>query len=580
MARYLAIMGQTKNANGDLARTITSPSNQLRLLRMQLQLASINLGNAFMPIVTIVMPILTNFAKGLVRVTNTFAQFMSALFGTNSAQAQNAQSAADAAAAEGKLGDAAKKAGDKAKKSVAGFDQLNLLQENLAAGAGGAADALDGGSTMPTPAKDGSGGGVIPQGVLDAANKTRAVLGNLKQKANEVSESLLTVFGPLIQQSVLVFRNVVNGVKESLSMMYKTVSASLKPIIDWFVTNGLPLLASFGSGAATIFQSIFNTAKAIFDTLWQGVVDPAMKLISKIVLDALNMIKGFWDKYGADIVGGIVGVFESIKTLFTQLWNSFLGPIVKNMLTELSWFWDKHLKGVFEEVMSFIGKLVTGALQIWNEFISPVINYLVRDLGPAFSLAFSLAADVFGTFIAVIADSVKAIFRILGGVIDFIVGVFTGDWAKAWQGVKDIFGGIFDGIAAIVKGVINTIIDLVNLMIRGLDKISFDIPGKGKFGVDIPEIPKLANGGAAYSPSLAVIGDNKQAFNDPEIVSPLSKMQEGIYQAVSNAMASNRGNNSGDTTVILKLGESELGRAVIKAVNSVQRQTGKTLLSI
>lgn len=65
MARYQAMLMQTGNAQGDLARTLDSPANQLRILQTQLKLTRVYLGQAFMPIVQVVLPILTSFIRGL-----------------------------------------------------------------------------------------------------------------------------------------------------------------------------------------------------------------------------------------------------------------------------------------------------------------------------------------------------------------------------------------------------------------------------------------------------------------------------------------------------------------------------------
>ena len=306
---------------------------------------------------------------------------MNTLFGTNKAQEQTAQSAAAATAAQASLGNAAKKAGDKAKKGVAGFDQLNLLQENLAANAAGAADVLDGSadSTMPIPSKQDSGGaGIVPAGVLEAAAKTKVALESLKQTAGEVAQFIANAFGPplmqafngmipvteawknslgetfqrlgtlgapfqawltndlvpLMQKVISTVGDIAAGMAGSLLLVFNSLREAVFPILEWFVTDGLPLLTDFSSGAIDVLKSFFDFAKEVFDTLWQGVVDPAMQFISKIIVDCLEEIKGFWDKFGTDIVDGITQAFGNLKDLFNTLWKTTLGPMVKG-LTEL-----------------------------------------------------------------------------------------------------------------------------------------------------------------------------------------------------------------------------------------------------
>ena len=116
----------------------------------------------------------------------------------------------------------------------------------------------------------------------------------------------------------------------------------------------------------------------------------------------------------------------------------------------------------------------------------------------------------------------------LGGVVDFITGIFTGNWEKAWNGIKDIFGGIWDSFVSIVRvpingiiGLINKMIDAINGMIRNVNKIHVDVPdffGGGTFGFNIPtipNIPKLAQG-AVIPPNrefMAVLGDQKRGTN-------------------------------------------------------------------
>ena len=90
--------------------------------------------------------------------------------------------------------------------------------------------------------------------------------------------------------------------------------------------------------------------------------------------------------------------------------------------------------------------------------------------------------------------------RAFSGVIDFIAGIFTGNWTRAWNGIVNIFGGIFGGIVSIAKAPINGLIGIVNTAISGLNSISVDIPdwvplvGGQHWGLDIGHIPYLLHG--------------------------------------------------------------------------------------
>ena len=142
-------------------------------------------------------------------------------------------------------------------------------------------------------------------------------------------------------------------------------------------------------------------------------------------------------------------------------------------------------------------------------------------------------------------------------MIDFITGIFQGDWKKAWNGVKSIFGGIWDAFIGIVRNPINTILGFINKLLKGaegmvngiasaLNNISIDLPGwlqdltgYSSIGFDIqpwtaPQIDYLAQGGFVEknTPRLAVIGDNR---HQGEIVAPEDKLQEMVDTAVRSA---------------------------------------------
>jgi len=96
-----------------------------------------------------------------------------------------------------------------------------------------------------------------------------------------------------------------------------------------------------------------------------------------------------------------------------------------------------------------------------------------------------------------IGDVVEKVKPILTGLIDFVSGIFTGDWQRAWQGVQDIFRGIWEGMKTIFREPINWIIGKLNTFIAGVNRIQIPswVPGIGGYGMNISSIPYLANGG-------------------------------------------------------------------------------------
>ena len=167
------------------------------------------------------------------------------------------------------------------------------------------------------------------------------------------------------------------------------------------------------------------------------------------------------------------------------------------------------------------------------------------------------------TVTGIISGVVTGILEALGGLLDFITGVFSGDWKKAWNGIKTFFSGIWNGIWSIVKGVVNLIIDGINTLWSGIyGAVSAIVNGIGGiagaigsiFGQDwkfsMPDeptlIPKLATG-AVIPPNsefLAVLGDQKSGNN---IEAPESLIRRIVREESGN------GNNADVVAAINKL---------------------------
>lgn len=159
------------------------------------------------------------------------------------------------------------------------------------------------------------------------------------------------------------------------------------------------------------------------------------------------------------------------------------------------------------------GDQIQSALQSVDDFLQGIfLTDWTQVFGPGIG-------DVLNAFMANIKNIWDSIKRIFDGVIDFIRGVFTGDWERAWEGVQNIFGGIFDGLIAIAKAPLNGIIGLMNGMISGINwiiekinSISVDLPdwlGGGHIGFSLPtigKIPYLARGGI-LSQGSAIVGE-------------------------------------------------------------------------
>lgn len=328
------------------------------------------------------------------------------------------------------------------------------------------------------------------------------------------------------------------GLFQSLNKVVSDVTSIILPVINKFITTVVPILVQFGTDAIAPIKTLFNGVKTIFDTLWSGAVSPGLKLLAKMVDDSLDILKGFWDKFGKDIFDDVNSSIKGIIGIFQTLWKTTLGPIVSNLLNNLTDLWDKHFKELVKSVTDLVGTTTKAALEILNKFVLPIVDYLVKKLGPPVAKVINAIVNEIGDVLSTASDMASGLTKILEGLVKFLAGAFTGNWKEAWEGVSEIFSSVWDGMKSIFKGVVNSIIDGFNTLISAWNALSFKVPefdnpitGKKIFGgntIGVPHIdpiPHLANGGLVSSPTLAMVGDNRGAATDPEVISPLSKLK-------------------------------------------------------
>ena len=579
LARYMAILQQTGNAQGDLARTLDSPSNALRQLKSQVQQLGITFGSFFMPILQAVIPYITAFTKVITYALNSLSKLLG--LKSTSASSETATISDNIGGIGGGLDDANKSA-KKLKSTLAGFDEMNVLQDN-SSDTGSSTGGASVGTNLDFDLSEYDAG-------LDQINsKVDVIAENIKKTFLGVGDVIKSIWksepiqawaGTVGTMAQFVF-DYMSSLGTSLVENMRLTWSNIELNVSTSLTNMSTLWTNFWTdmeaGIETWGQPIIEGVTGVFNSIWKDAVDPAVQQISKIWADFSQILVDLWNQHGKPLVDNVGEFARNIISLFQSIWDNVLEPIITPFLETLSWLWDEHISKMVAKVGDFVGKLVNGALEIYNKFIQPILMWLLEKLAPAWSFLSSAIIGVLGSVFAVISDVIGSIIGILGGIVDFIVGVFTGNWKKAWNGVKSAFKNIIDGIVGIFKFPINLIIDGINAFISGLNKIKIPdwVPAVGGKGINIPKIPKLARGGIIDQPTLAVVGEAGK-----EAVMPLENNTAWIDK-LADKLSDKVGNTNGTPIqLVVKIGEDTILDKFIEGINSKNFETNGEVFSL
>ena len=290
------------------------------------------------------------------------------------------------------------------------------------------------------------------------------------------------------------------------------------------------------------------------------------------------------------VLGGVIAIILGILLCFTPMLPLGIGLIVLGAAAVVSPIvanWDAISNKIAEIFTEFGGIIAAaGAALI---IIGIILCCTSVGIGLGIGLIVAGAAGIAGAVVVnwdAIVEWVKNAWDAVKGFWnEYIAPVFT---AKFWLDLAKICGnGLIDGFEWSINGIIGMFEKMINWIVDGLNKISFNVPswvpliGGKTFGFNIPEvkfgrvsIPRLAQG-TVVPPNkefMAVLGDNTK---EHEIVSPVSTMKQAFMEAMIE-MGGNFG--GGNTEVVLEIDGREFGRAVVEQGNRENRRIGTRLV--
>lgn len=413
---------------------------------------------------------------------------------------------------------------------------------------------------------DGEAGGEDGAGGIKELLQIPDIVSSINDQFNSLSSLVLEMapqLGPVLQPFVDTISAGLQGATDFLENMkgwYDTFT-QIQELVPGLMENMDKLFTILLNNPFGMFLLAAAAVVAVFALLYQT---------NEEFRNSINQLTG-------DFIDSLSPGIELIKAAFDNLWNNALLPLkdaflefcdmvikplshvlcdvfaiaVKTVYDILTSLWNNVLVPLATFLLDTFTKVIQSAIEVWNSwkpYIQMIMDIFMNLWNSVLKPLVSYLADVFASRLNSIFTSVKSIIGnirgILSGLIDFVTGVFTGNWRKAWQGVCDIFKNVFGGLMNILKTPLNAAIDLINKGIDGINSIGFDIPdilGGGHVGLSVPHIPRLATGGILRQPTLALVGEG-----GAEAVMPLERNTGWITQLAQRLHTEANGNGQND----------------------------------
>ena len=348
----------------------------------------------------------------------------------------------------------------------------------------------------------------------EAYSGIQAVLNMTQQEYDALSESMRNSTG-VADQTAAVMQDNLSGALEQLGGALESLAIVLaENVIPWLTevirsaTGWVESFSQMDEGTqkfvlglmgvvavgAPVLSAIGNIVGGIGTLLtWIPKIGPAFTVVQTLLTGTVFPA----------ISSGITGLGSVISSVVSFIIANPIALIIAAVVALVALIATKgdEIQAILQKVDDFLQSIF---VKDWTEVFGPTLGNIMNG-------AMQTIKDIW--------DGIKKIFD---GIIDFIRGVFTGDWERAWKGVTEIFEGVFGVLEGIAKAPINAIIGLlngligaINWAIDGLNSLSFDVPdwvpgiGGESWGFNIPsipDIPYLAKGGI-LSKGSAIVGE-------------------------------------------------------------------------
>ena len=607
-----------------------------------------------------VQPIAEGLIRGLAKAVSFIAAIIKALTGVDIL-------ARAAAASADKQAKSAKKEADERKRSLAFFDEIEVMQKNdTDSGGGGGAGGLGFSDLLQQ---------------VDLGERLKNTLGKIKTLWDETTKKIkeawtandngVRILGTLsgmasdlwnwfdrildttlewvqnlnlepmfnsIAGAVEAMRPVFNDILNILEWIYTNV---VLPIAKWLIEGVIPAGIDIIKGALQAVHSALEALAPLAQDLWDKILKPVadflgdvfvavLQLVAEKLTDLSNWISNNQELFStlvgivASLVLGFKGVSGAMKAvdIVSKLVTNGMaavsgaiafitGPIgiasiaigaLIAILVALILNWDKvkefaincvnGIKEAFGKIGDWFKEKVFTPLGNFFEKFRDTTMRILQAIATAFKntldgfaslvrwladLIMNILRGAFDGVIRSFNDTVRSIKQIFNGIIDFVAGVFTGNWSRAWQGVVNIFNGIVGGIASLFKLPINGIIGLINGFISGVNRIRIPswVPGFGGMGISIPHIPYLAKG-AVIPPNkqfVSMLGDQTHGNNleaPEDLIRQIVREEAGGFNQEAIALLRIIASKNFSIT------KREAGAAAVEYINDETERTGNS----
>lgn len=518
-AEVNGILEETKFQSNDAAIYTNTYSGKVAMLNQAFTNMKTAIGNVIQPIAKLLVPIITAATNAITKLFTALAGLLS-LFGLKADSVETvsngisdvATSAGNASDAVGNIGDSASKSAKQIKRSLAGFDEINKLDDNSdsssgsgsgsgggSGGTSGATDSLDVTTTIQEDTSAFNGliervkelAGIFKEGFDVSFGDTNfdGILNHLQGIKNSLIEiwtdpkvissaqnwvettmyALGQVTGGVARIGVNIAENFVGSIDKYLSQNTDRIKNFICNMFN-ISSEEIALTGNFAQALGEIsdvFKS--DTSKQIgadFIAMFTNPIMSIMEVLAKFgkdikgilfqpIIDNVDKIKQAFEntqKAVQTVTGTLANAFTYVGDKWNEVYNTYISPFMESLKTGISDTFSKFLDVYNQYIVPFINNIATSFATLWTEHLQPLVDKVGEFIGSIISAIQTLWEMWLKPLIDWIVQNVLPVLvPILESLWNTITAVF-GAIADTIGGIIDVFRGLIDFVVGVFTG--------------------------------------------------------------------------------------------------------------------------------
>lgn len=188
-----------------------------------------------------------------------------------------------------------------------------------------------------------------------------------------------------------------------------------------------------------------------------GILEEVTGTIKETIDHTFDKLNEVYDEHFKPFFDAVAEGLSEITESFLKFWNENVQPILDNLAKKFDEVMSQHIHPMIDKAMELLGGFMELLTVLWETVMVPLVQWIIDNILPVILPIFQGLYEGILEIVGYISDIISGLIQTFQGIIDFLIGVFTGDWDRAWNGVSNIITGWMNTIKAFIDTAMATI---------------------------------------------------------------------------------------------------------------------------